>query len=86
MTERQTRWTFSFNESVEPISLGVIGCGYFTSTRFVDEVCELTKKLVPATRNLWQLTKVNIRQVAEFEPWSTQTSYICCRAVNINIV
>lgn len=37
---------------------GVIGCGYFSGTRFELPIVELVKVLVPATRILWQLTKV----------------------------
>ena len=40
---------------------GVIGCGYFCSSRFSDEVVELTNLLVPATRVLWQQTKVSTK-------------------------
>lgn len=37
---------------------GIIGCGYFCPSRFDPEVCEIVKKIVPATRTLWQMTKV----------------------------
>lgn len=39
---------------------GIIGCGYFCPSRFDPEVCEIVKKIVPATRTLWQMTKVLI--------------------------
>ncbi len=37
---------------------GVIGEGYFCKNRFNERVVELVKLLVPATRILWQQTKV----------------------------
>lgn len=39
---------------------GIIGCGYFCPSRFNPEICEIVKKIVPATRILWQMTKVII--------------------------
>ena len=40
---------------------GVIGSGYFCSSRFSDEVCSTVAELVTCTRILWQKTKVSIR-------------------------
>lgn len=37
---------------------GVIGCGYFCKERFSDEIAEFVKYFIPATRILWQETKV----------------------------
>ena len=37
---------------------GVIGTGYFCSSRFSDEVCSTVAELVTCTRILWQKTKV----------------------------
>ncbi|KAL4222174.1 Dynein heavy chain 8 [Mactra antiquata] len=51
--------TLPSNNSIDKI-FGIIGCGYFCSTRFRPEVCELTKLLVPATRSVWQATKVKM--------------------------
>ncbi|XP_073412523.1 dynein axonemal heavy chain 8 [Dendrobates tinctorius] len=40
---------------------GTIGCGHFNSSRnFKREICNLVKKLVPASRALWQMTKVKM--------------------------
>ncbi|CAH1796663.1 unnamed protein product [Owenia fusiformis] len=51
--------TLPSNNSIDKI-FGIIGEGYFCDTRFTDAVVELTKKLVPATRILWQLTKIKM--------------------------
>ncbi|XP_069810981.1 dynein axonemal heavy chain 8 isoform X3 [Dendropsophus ebraccatus] len=49
--------TLPSNASVDKI-FAIIGCGYFDSCRnFSAEVCDLVKKLVPASRALWQMTK-----------------------------
>ncbi|XP_077138122.1 dynein axonemal heavy chain 8 isoform X2 [Ranitomeya variabilis] len=40
---------------------GAIGCGHFNSSRnFRREICNLVKKLVPASRAVWQMTKVKM--------------------------
>ncbi|KAM4041697.1 dynein axonemal heavy chain 8 [Anomaloglossus baeobatrachus] len=40
---------------------GVIGCGYFNAVRnFKTEICNVVKKLVPASRAVWQMTKVKL--------------------------
>jgi len=40
---------------------GIIGNGYFCPEReFTEEVVELVRKLVPATRTLWQWTKTKM--------------------------
>ena len=46
---------------------GIIGEGYFCSSRFDDPVVELVKMLVPATRVLWQQTKVMCTLINQFE-------------------
>ncbi|XP_023932850.1 dynein heavy chain 8, axonemal [Lingula anatina] len=51
--------TLPSNNSIDKI-FGIIGEGYFCSTRFCPEVVELIKQLVPATRILWQQTKVKM--------------------------
>ncbi|BFZ18283.1 hypothetical protein BsWGS_21321 [Bradybaena similaris] len=51
--------TLPSNSSIDKI-FGVIGEGYFCSTRFVDVVVDLVKLLVPATRVLWQKTKIKM--------------------------
>ena len=44
--------------------IGIIGCGYFCSSRFpYKDVCDMTAKLVPVTRILWQMTKVKIEGI-----------------------
>ncbi|XP_056424627.1 dynein axonemal heavy chain 8 isoform X2 [Hyla sarda] len=53
-------FTSPSNASIDQI-FGVIGCGYYNSCRnFKAEVCDLVKKLVPASRALWQMTKVKM--------------------------
>lgn len=37
-----------------------IGSGYFCPERFNDKIVEFVKALVPATRNLWQVTKIKM--------------------------
>ncbi|GFQ71799.1 dynein heavy chain 8, axonemal [Trichonephila clavata] len=39
---------------------GIIGCGYFCAERFSQEIVEFVSVLVPATRILWQETKVKM--------------------------
>ncbi|XP_062596702.1 dynein axonemal heavy chain 5-like, partial [Saccostrea cucullata] len=51
--------TLPSNNSIDKI-FGIIGCGYFCSSRFNPEVCDIVKKIVPATRILWQMTKVKM--------------------------
>ncbi|XP_006824996.1 dynein axonemal heavy chain 8-like, partial [Saccoglossus kowalevskii] len=51
--------TLPSNASIDKI-FGIIGCGYFCSSRFSDEVVKLTDKLVGATRCLWQATKIKM--------------------------
>ncbi|KAG8199526.1 hypothetical protein JTE90_009368 [Oedothorax gibbosus] len=47
-----------------PVSIdkifGVIGCGYFCEERFSEEIVDFIKPFVPATRILWQDTKVKM--------------------------
>ena len=50
--------TLPSNNSIDKI-FGIIGQGYFCGTRFADIVTQLVKKLVPATRILWQNVKVS---------------------------
>jgi dynein heavy chain len=51
--------TLPSNQSIDKI-FSVIGCGHYVSRRgFSQEVQETIAKLVPATRRLWQLTKVS---------------------------
>ncbi|XP_053374157.1 dynein axonemal heavy chain 8-like [Mercenaria mercenaria] len=51
--------TLPSNNSIDKI-FGIIGCGYFCPARFNTEICEITKLLVPATRIVWQATKVKM--------------------------
>ncbi|XP_070548103.1 dynein axonemal heavy chain 8-like [Ptychodera flava] len=51
--------TLPSNASIDKI-FGIIGCGYFCPERFSPEVVEYVKTLVPATRRLWQATKVKM--------------------------
>ncbi|XP_056012226.1 dynein axonemal heavy chain 8-like [Ostrea edulis] len=51
--------TLPSNNSIDKI-FGIIGCGYFCPSRFNPEICEIVKKIVPATRILWQMTKVKM--------------------------
>lgn len=49
--------TLPSDRSMDKI-FSVIGCGYFCSTRFNEEVVEFVPNLVPLTRVLWQQVKV----------------------------
>ncbi|XP_044147017.1 dynein axonemal heavy chain 8 [Bufo gargarizans] len=52
--------TLPSSASIDKI-FGVIGCGYFHSCRnFRADVCSLVKKLVPASRALWKMTKMKM--------------------------
>ncbi|XP_063774922.1 dynein axonemal heavy chain 8 [Pseudophryne corroboree] len=52
--------TLPADTSIDKI-FGVIACGYFNSCRkFKQVICDLVKKLVPASRALWQMTKVKM--------------------------
>ncbi|XP_052061669.1 dynein axonemal heavy chain 8-like [Mytilus californianus] len=51
--------TLPSNNSIDKI-FSIIGCGYFCPTRFEQVVCDLVQLLVPATRTLWQMTKVKM--------------------------
>ncbi|XP_071945990.1 dynein axonemal heavy chain 8-like [Antedon mediterranea] len=51
--------TLPSNASIDKI-FGIIGCGYFCSSRFNDEVVALANDLVATTRVLWQATKVKM--------------------------
>ncbi|GIX94873.1 dynein heavy chain 5, axonemal [Caerostris extrusa] len=39
---------------------GIIGCGYFCKERFSEEIVEFVSSFVPATRILWQDTKIKM--------------------------
>ncbi|PIK45719.1 hypothetical protein BSL78_17425 [Apostichopus japonicus] len=51
--------TLPSNASIDKI-FGVIGCGYYCSTRFPAEVVDFTSQLVSLTRLLWQATKAKM--------------------------
>ncbi|XP_043531467.1 dynein axonemal heavy chain 8-like [Chiloscyllium plagiosum] len=52
--------TLPTNASIDKI-FGIIGNGYFQSSRnFTPSICEMISKLVPASRVLWQWTKVKM--------------------------
>lgn len=51
--------TLPSNPSIDKI-FSCIGCGHYISDRgFAKDVIDMTAKLVPITRRLWQLTKVS---------------------------
>ena len=49
--------TLPSNNSIDKI-FGVMGEGYFCSTRFPEHIVEFIPRLTPDTRVLWQQTKV----------------------------
>ena len=51
--------TLPSNNSIDKI-FGVMGEGYFCSTRFPEHIVEFIPRLIPATRVLWQQTKVTL--------------------------
>ena len=51
--------TLPSNNSIDKI-FGVMGEGYFCLTRFPEHIVELIPKVVPATRVLWQQTKIKM--------------------------
>ncbi|XP_037394017.1 dynein heavy chain 8, axonemal [Pygocentrus nattereri] len=52
--------TLPANSSIDMI-FGIIGCGYFHESRhFKPNISEMVKRLVPASRILWQWTKVKM--------------------------
>lgn len=51
--------TLPSTKSMDKI-FGVIGNGYFCSTRFNQEIVEFVSKLIPLTRKLWQQTKIKM--------------------------
>lgn len=51
-------WFLKHNKKIKFNFLGVIGCGYFCEERFSEEIADFIKPIVPATRILWQDTKV----------------------------
>lgn len=51
--------TLPSNPSIDKI-FSCIGCGHYITDRgFAKDVIDMTAKLVPITRRLWQLTKVS---------------------------
>jgi len=38
----------------------VIGCGYFCPERFNEQIVQFVTHLIPATRIVWQMTKVKM--------------------------
>lgn len=51
--------TLPSNRSMDKI-FGVIGNGYFCSTRFNKEIVNFMSELIPLTRKLWQQTKIKM--------------------------
>lgn len=61
--------TLPTNYSIDKI-FSVIGCGHYCSQRgFKPEIREMVAKLVPATRRLWQLTKVSFIFTQQVYNW-----------------
>ena len=53
--------TLPSNSSIDKI-FSVIACGHYCAERGFNEIIrELVQNIVPATRRLWQLTKVSIK-------------------------
>ena len=51
--------TLPSNSSIDTI-FTIIGCGYFCPERFEEPIVEFVKYLIPATRIVWQMTKVKM--------------------------
>ncbi|XP_071095783.1 dynein axonemal heavy chain 8-like [Haliotis cracherodii] len=51
--------TLPSNSSIDKV-FGIIGEGYFCTSRFNPEICDVIKILVPSTRILWQQTKIKM--------------------------
>ena len=51
--------TLPSNNSIDKI-FTVIGCGYFCPERFDEPIVEFVMHLIPATRTVWQMTKIKM--------------------------